>query len=270
MRNYTEEVLASVKDNLHGLNQAGFEPSSFKYLGLAIYRGLFPTEQVQIARESWLKKSGSSGEGRKLRFNPVENLDLPDELLQMSRATQLVSNLTKVFGPLVGVFKRRVVAKDASFSGSIFLHQDSGYQRGTLDKASLFIALTDIYDNSGGLEFWLGTHRFGYLDDAGEINPSALPNDWIKVKPELQVGDAVLMDSRLWHGSSENKSGQPRIMTDFIYQSAECPSSMEIIHENGDFESTISPVLFSSPTLFARSRVSKITELSEKLKDLGQ
>ena len=269
-RNYVQEILSDVekfRPFLEG-DIESFSVDTFHALGISVIRNLLDRGQVELARDSWLVSSGSNKDARKLRFNPVENLDLPEDLLGISRHRNILTIVRKVFGPNIGIFKRRVVAKDGSFSGSIFLHQDSGYQRGTMDKLSLFIALTDIKIDSGGLEFWLGTNRFGYLDDAGEISREVLSENWPIHKPTLSIGDAVLMDSRLWHGSNENTSGLPRIMTDFIYQSADCPSSIEVIDKDGQWGETTSPVLFSSPTLFSRSRVSKINELTAQLQEI--
>jgi len=270
IRNYLDEILSKVEEFRPFLDSSAetFRHDVFCALGVSVIRNLFNRAEVESARDSWLASSGSGNDERKLRFNPVENLDLTDELLALSRHANVINIMQKIFGPNIGVFKRRVVAKDGSFSGSIFLHQDSGYQRGTLDKLSLFIALTDIHVDSGGLEFWLSTNRFGYLDDAGEISRQALPGLWPVYKPILQIGDAVLMDSRVWHGSNENTSGKPRIMTDFIYQSADCPSSMEVLDATGVRSKTKSPILFDSPTLFTRSRVSTITELNNKIEGL--
>jgi hypothetical protein len=270
VRNFVEETLFEVERYRSFLesNINTFSPDAFHGLGISVIRNLLDRHEVELARDSWLVSSGSGEDTRKLRFNPVENLDLPEELLVISRHRNILTIMRQIFGPDVGIFKRRVVAKDGSFSGSIFLHQDSGYQRGTLDKLSLFIALTDIQINSGGLEFWLGTNKFGYLDDAGEISRHALPLNWPIYKPTLSIGDAVLMDSRVWHGSDENRSGLPRIMTDFIYQRADCPSSIEVVDKDGQWSETISPILFSSPTLFSRSRVSKINELTAALKEI--
>ena len=270
IRNYVNETLCEVENFRPFLecNNKTFSLDAFHALGISVIRNLLGREEVEFARDAWLVSSGSGEDARKLRFNPVENLDLPEELLAISRHSNIINIMQEIFGPDIGIFKRRVVAKDGSFSGSIFLHQDSGYQRGTLDKLSLFIALTDIQLNSGGLEFWLGTNKFGYLDDAGEISRQALPETWPVHKPTLSIGDAVLMDSRVWHGSNENTSGLPRIMTDFIYQSADCPSSIEVIDKDGKWSETTSPILFSAPTLFVRSRVSKITELTAELQEL--
>lgn len=267
--NYVEEILNDVQKFYPWLerNDVKFSSDAFHSLGIFIVRNLFSREEIELARESWLLSSGSLESGRTLRFNPVENLDLSEKLLTLSRRENILTIVRNIFGPKIGVFKRRVLAKDGSYSGSIFLHQDSGYQRGTLDKLSVFIALTDVQINSGGLEFWLGTNRFGYLDDAGEISRQALPENWPVHQPTLAIGDAILMDSRVWHGSGENTSGLARIMTDFIYQSADCPSSLEVINEDGQFYETKSPILFSSPTLFSRSRVSKLQELSAKLQE---
>lgn len=238
---------------------------NFRMSGLEVFRNLIPRSHVESLLSDWQSASSSSSDTRVLGFNPVESLDLPSSLVSLSRSKEVLSIVSTIFGYNVGVFKRRVVAKDGSYKGSIFLHQDTGYQRGTMEKASLFIALTDINENSGGLEFLLGTHKFGYLDDAGEID-SGILGDWPRLKPTLKKGDAVLMDSRLWHSSGPNESGLPRVMTDFIYQNGNDASSIEVIDAlTGEFEECESLVRYDSPTVFSRSRVKTIQELTKKI-----
>jgi hypothetical protein len=260
------EIIKSSANRIDSIGSGEDIALNFELSGIEIFRNLVPKTKIVELRDAWERMSNSSSNERILRFNPVESLDLPHSLIEISRAKEVLNAIRLIFGPSVGIFKRRVVAKDGSYTGSIFLHQDTGYQRGGMNKASLFIALTDINENSGGLEFWLGTHKFGYLDDAGEINAESLPADWPRLKPILKMGDAVLMDSRLWHSSAPNSSGLPRIMTDFIYQQGSDASSLEVIDANtSEFFECSSIVRFDSPTLFVRSRVQTIRELTNKL-----
>ena len=77
-----------------------------------------------------------------------------------------------------------------------------------------------------------GTHRFGYLGDAGSINAEVPPSVWPVITPELEPGDFMLMRFLTWHGSGPFVSGDERVMTDFIYQPASDPSTREVVRGN--------------------------------------
>ena len=245
------------------------DPEALKAAGVLIIRNLLPTTSAEKLAADWKSVAWDSSGLRPLDYNPVNSTALPESFVEFTRSATVFDLLTPLFGSPLGLFNRRIVAKDASFSGDVFLHQDAGYQRGTLDKVSLFVALSDVSEHSGGLEFWLGTHRFGYLGDAGAIDGSLLPQPWPTISPILRAGDAVIMNSACWHQSGPNTSGEPRIIADIHYQAGSDASSREVIWRDYWAPQT-SPVLSDSPSLFSRSRVTTIQDLDAKLKALNE
>lgn len=237
---------------------------AYKFTGVLVVRGLIERSTAEAIAEDWKSVAWNDVGKRRLDYNPVNSVVLPESFVTFTRSSIFVHLLAPLFGSPTGLFNRRIVAKDDSYSGDVFLHQDSCYQRGTLNKVSVFVAFSDVSENSGGLEFWLGTHRFGYLGDAGEIDGSLLPSPWPTVSPILSAGDAVIMNSSCWHRSGPNVSGEPRILGDIHYQSADDASSREVIWPD-KWNPQSSVVLSDSPTMLSRGRISTIQDLSAKL-----
>ena len=200
-------------------------------------------------------------------------MDLKEGLEGIWRDPKIVDIVSKVFGPNVGLFKRRFVIKDENYRGDVFLHQDTPYQIGTVEKASVFVALSEAGPRNGGMIYYPGTFRFGYLGNAGEINRNILPSDWPVLHPALEVGDLALMHSMTWHESSAFHEGPDRILTDFIYQDANDPSTIEVVAGEGGW----SPNFLNGKrgenfylSLFRRSRTTTITDMKKKSEILPQ
>ena len=97
-----------------------------------------------------------------------------------------------------------------------------------MNRASFFVPLSNVTARNGAMTYFLGTHNFGYLGDAGEILDDILPADWPSVTPELSPGDLVVMDSALWHESGPHTDGEDRVLVDIHVQPASDPTSGEI------------------------------------------
>ena len=133
------------------------------------------------------------------------------------------------------------------------------------DKASFFVPLSYAGKKNGGMTFYPGTHKYGYLGDAGAINPENFNEIWKEVTPELEPGDFVIMNSLLWHFSGPNEVGIDRILADIIYQPANDPSGKELLR--GEWKTDIFLNRAQNPKEFFKwSRVSKIVDLNEKIK----
>jgi len=237
--------------------------------GVLVVRGLVSRHRAESLADDWKALAWDADGRRALDYNPVNSVELPDSFVAFTRTSTFTDLLSPIFGEPIGLFNRRVVAKDASYNGDVFLHQDSCYQRGGLDKVSVFVALSKVSETSGGLDFWLGTHRFGYLGDAGAIDGSCLPNPWPIISPTLAPGDAVIMNSSCWHQSGPNTSGSPRIIADIHYQPGSDASSRELIWSDR-WVAQSSIVLSDSTSVFARSRTLTIQDLDAKLKRMEE
>jgi len=166
------------------------------------------------------------------------------------------------------LYNHRFVIKDKYSPGEIFLHHDYCYHLGLPNKTSFFVPLSYAGKKNGALSYYLGTHKYGYLGDAGEINPDSFNEKWPEVTPELQPGDFAIMNSLLWHKSGVNEAGIDRIVADIIYQPANDPSGKELLR--GEWKTDIFITNENKLKYFKTSRVIKLMEMGDKLKKANQ
>ena len=269
------KTLASVKEEMTRLlprmDSKLFDADIFKATGVFVVRKGVQRGKIEAWRNEYYRLMASREGGREKTFHPVQFLDLIEGLDGIWRDPEMIAIVSKVFGPNVGLFCRRFVIKDRNYKGKVFLHQDTAYHMGTVEKASLFLALSEAGPENGGMVFYPGTFRFGYLGDAGELKPNLLPEDWPKICPRLEPGDLVLMHSMTWHESLEFEEGPDRILADFIYQDSRDPSTIEVLAGEGGWETNflnnVRAVENYHTTLFQRSRTTLIVDLKKKLED---
>ncbi|HEX7642375.1 MAG TPA: phytanoyl-CoA dioxygenase family protein [Noviherbaspirillum sp.] len=246
---------------------AVFDLAIYRSVGLFVLRNLFPAETVARWQVSWnVFYSDQLAGKRKVGFNKVNVEEvLPEELHDIYRAPQLLDVARQIFGEHVGLYNHRFVIKDEFSRDDVFLHQDICYHFGFMDKASFFTPLSVSGAENGGMEFFLGTHQYGYLGDAGEIDLSKFPA-WPLLIPEVKPGDLVIMNSCLWHRSGRHLGGADRILADTILQPARDPSTRKVIHGN---QGPVNLIDRSGDlNFFKRSRVTRMKELTAELERL--
>jgi hypothetical protein len=243
-----------------------FDTEVFRALGVFVVRGIFPLQTVTKWQAAWAAFQGDTLAARKVGFNKVAVEEpLPPVLASMYESPEHRSIACHLFGEDVGLYNHRFVIKDQYARDPVFLHQDYCYHLGFPNKASFFVPLSLCGRENGGLEFFLGTHQYGYLGDAGEIDQNAFPS-WPSILPELRPGDLVVMNSLTWHRSGPHVSGPDRILADTILQPAYDPSSVAVIFGDDRWAIRIDPA--KKEELFKRSRTSKIKELSTEVEAL--
>ena len=218
--------------------------------GFVIFRRLIQREDAEAYAQHYLDYKDKNP--RALAWNSVHDTDLPQFCKSMPVRWEFKHAASFVMGKAPNLYSFRFVVKDAQNADKpVFLHQDSAYHCGGMNKASLFVALTEVNEERGGLAFFPGTHKFGHLGDAGEIKFDKVPADCKPVIPEMMPGDAVLMSSHVWHCSGPNTTGRPRIIADIIYQP----------HKDTSYAGMYDD-------WFVRSRVSRIRELEAEKGEL--
>lgn len=164
----------------------------------------------------------------------------------------------------VGLYNIRIVKKDNVDVSPVFLHQDIGYQYGQFDRYSLFVPLTNCSEDNGGLTFYPGSHKFGYLGDAGEII-DVLPEKLIRFTPTVQPTDIIVMNSLLWHKSGKNNTADERVYYDIHINSADDTASKMVVlgqrNEKWQFD-------YSQDVIFSNSRLQRIKKLYEEINSL--
>lgn len=246
-----------------------FDRDIYKQAGVMVLRNVIPRGVVCRWQDVWnefqdLKLRNSR---RINESNPVALMEtLPGELATMYREPSLIDVMKQVHGQDVALYSHRFVIKDQFSRGKVFLHQDSCYQLGALNKCSLFVPLSIVNQDNGGLTFHVGSHRFGFLGDAGEINPDSFEIKWPQVTPELQPGDVVVMNSSVWHGSGPNNSGVDRILADMIVQPADDPTGIELL--SGEWRTDIFYSTTNCIRYFNNSRVLRNLKYAKELENM--
>ena len=278
-----EDLKTSLEKSISKVDSTKFSNEIFDLYGIFVIRSLFKKEEVSSWQNTWNKFYVSNLINREVnQFNPVELLEeIPKELFDISKHEKILNVMEIIHGKDIGLFKTRFVIKDShSRNHKVPLHDDYSYQVGWPNKTSLFLSINHTNEDNGGMRFYPGTHKFGYLGDAGEINRSIISKKWPSLMPSLNPGDFVIMNSSIWHESGPYKKGPDRILTDFIYQSSKDYSTKEIVRgENVLVKSFLNtnnegiPIKASERTInlidnfFLRSRTSKLRELQNKLDD---
>lgn len=254
---------------LQQADSSKFDKDVFEKTGVFVIRQGLPKDLIDEWREEWdrfYKETLANGRNVN-KSNPVDLKEaLPPKLASIYRNEILLDFVEQVFGENIALYNHRFVIKDKFSAGEIFLHQDFCYHLGMPFKASFFLALSYAGKKNGGMTFYPGTHKYGYLGDAGAINPESFKESWPEYTPELEPGDFAIMNSLLWHTSGPNEAGIDRILADIIYQPANDPSSKELLRGAWQTDIFLDREK-NGKEFFKWCRVSKIVELSEQAKN---
>jgi ectoine hydroxylase-related dioxygenase (phytanoyl-CoA dioxygenase family) len=240
------------------LDRKSFNLSTYEKTGLFIVRNHIPEDIILKWQTLWENFYQTTVQHRKVdQANPVNISQQPEGELGELYLNQHIINLAKkIYGDNVALYNHRFVIKDKLNTNRVMLHQDSCYHLGNLNKCSLFIPLSHTGPHNGGLEFYPGTHKYGYLGDAGEINPNAFSHKWKKVSPDTYPGDIIVMNSHLWHESPPNLSNQDRIVVDIIIQPSNDPTGEVLL--SGEWKTKLRYSKNNPPQYFKNSRILKL------------
>jgi hypothetical protein len=258
--------MAKIRELIPQLDSTKFSREVFEHTGIFVIRGAIPAETIQRWRKAWDEFFNSEfSSGRPVnKYNPVAvDQTPPPELADMHRDPSLLDVVEMAFGPDIGLYNQRFVVKDRHSRGPVFLHNDYPYHIGWPTKASAFVPLSSVSAENGGMTFYPGTHQYGYLGDAGELNRELLGSDWPTICPSLEPGDFALMNSSTWHESGPHVGGPDRIMADIIYQPASDPSCIALLR--GQWQTEIFLNRHSKTKIFNTSRSSKLQEMQNRL-----
>lgn len=255
-----------VERAVHFASAEKFDPEVFRETGFFIMRNAIAADVVKQWQREWdTFYDEQLRSGRNVnRANPVALTEqLPGSLGSMYREPIFAQTLKSLFGEHIALYNHRFVIKDSFSRDKVFLHQDCCYHLGNLNKCSVFVPLSMVNKDNGGMSFHAGSHKLGFLGDAGEINPDAFDIAWPKITPELYPGDFVIMSSSLWHESGPNTNGVNRIMADMIMQPADDPTGKELLSGEWQTDFFYSPL--NCIRYFSNSRVLKIIKHEKEL-----
>lgn len=252
-----------VNQNLKKLNfiDSKINHKSLNKLGFFVLKKAFNKKTIENYR-SVFSNSQKKQIIKKTKNHLVEvKIDKLNFFKKIYKDRQLKKIVRNFYGGNVGSDFFRIVKKDSQNSKPVFCHQDTGYQFGSFDRYSLFISLTKNNKFNGGMVIYPLTHKFGYLGDAGEISKKITKN-FIKICPDLEAGDVLVMHSSLWHESYINYSKIDRIYLEVHIQDANEPSTRFLILGNKKNKIEIP---FDKDKIFSNSRTQRIIRLKKKI-----
>jgi hypothetical protein len=241
-----------------------FDREVYEQSGVFIIRDFIDKDKIKKLQEIWKNFYDEliNNGGRKVDDANFVNFkdELPPEMLNFWKSNYVKKLSNLIYGENVALYHSRVLIKDKKSENKVFLHQDYCYHLGFPTKSNLFIPLFDYNQNHGLLSFYPGTHQYGFLGDAGEIDKSKF-HPWEKISPSVNAGDVVIMNSCLWHESGPNNEDTDRVMFDIIIQPSDDPSGTQLIC--GEWETDFwigrkEDHTFQIDSLFVNSRIKKI------------
>lgn len=256
LRSYSEQELSGTR----------FDRNIYRDTGIFIFKKALSEKIISKLQKIWkeyyedLQKNG----GRNIdNRNSVNFKDiLPAELQNFYKTKDIKKIAKQIFGNNVGLYNTRVTFKEKKTNTEVFLHQDFCYHLGFPEKCSLFVPFFKCGEDEGGLTFHLGSHQYGFLGDAGQIDKSKFIK-FQTLTPSLEPGDILVMNSLTWHESGPNISEKDRVLFDIIIQPSNDPSSVDLISGEWMTEFWIEQrknTDFSVDELFINSRIKKLKE----------
>jgi ectoine hydroxylase-related dioxygenase (phytanoyl-CoA dioxygenase family) len=236
-----------------------FNKDVYNNTGVFIVRNAIPNSVITEWQSVWQEFYDTKlSDGRDIhKANPVALKEqLPVQLANMYKNEVLISFAKQIHGENLALYNHRFVIKDKYSLDGVFLHQDSCYHLGNLNKCSFFVPLTEANESNGGLSFYIGSHKCGYLGDAGEINPDSFPFKFEKITPSINPGDFIIMNSHTWHESGPNISQKNRILADIHYQPSDDPTGKELL--SGKWLTDIHYSMEDPTKYFKNSRILKL------------
>lgn len=265
MKNYVPagDVLGCVSQ----LDAHQFSPDLYRTGGVFVLRQAIPDTVIRTWQAAWSQFCADVLGNRQVDpFNPVVVREAaPPPLCDIHRCAPLLDVVEQVY-PDLALYMQRFVVKDRQSRTPVFLHQDVGYDIGWPEKTSVFVPLSLVNRDNGGLVLYPGTHALGYMGDAGELNRELLDPAWPALCPAFDPGDIVLMHECTWHGSGPHVSGPDRVLVQITYQPASDPTGVELLR--GRWRTAYRLADVPRERFFTRSRASRLRELQAEVERL--
>lgn len=122
---------------------------------------------------------------------------------------EIKSHLENLTEKRISLHKRNVICKNEYVTGSLALHQDISYSYNAPYNFTLWLSLDNILPDSGEMIVTPKSHK-GPIEKAVDFWSPYFKDEKVDKYSEqlkriyLKPGDALLFDSKLWHGSVEN------------------------------------------------------------------
>ncbi len=198
--------------------------------GYVVIKNLINQKEIKKIKSSLYKhinKNLSSFKGRDVAI--IKNTKTISSIHNLKKWTQVksiqnskkIQNLAKIFlKSKVKNFGAELFAKPAKIGLPAPIHQDNHYWHLIDDKGiTLWIALDNSNKKNGAVFYYKGSHKLGLLEHklskvtglSQELKYKDILKYFKKTTPELKVGDALIHNCMIIHGSNRNKSQNSRI-----------------------------------------------------------
>jgi len=160
---------------------------------------------LDISVAKYLSSTGRWGDKSKITRDISDSLDsiIKDKLLYTLKCP-------------VTLKKSNVICKTADLIDAVPFHQDISYSSDQPYHFSVWLALNNVEQNSGALQIIKYSHTLQIKSAVDFWSPYFVDSYSEKLKNEKMIelrvlaGDAIVFDSRLWHGSAENLAAKDR------------------------------------------------------------
>lgn len=257
--------IGDIRDLIPEADSESLLTEIYRETGFFIVRNLIPKYHIDFWQSEWERfYTDELADGRRVDpFNPVHVHErLPRTLSEIHKCSEILDVMQLLY-PDLALFMQRFVIKDHASATSVFPHNDFCYDYGWPEKTTVFIPLSISTKENGGICFYPGTHHFGYLGDAGQVNTDIIEPDWPLVCPTLEPGDIALCHTCTWHCSPRPVSGPDRVLVQATFQPASDPSSTALLR--GEWRTRYKLASLSRERFFVRSRSSRLRELQAKV-----
>ena len=201
---------------------------SYNQKGFVVLKNFLTKKDVKknkISIKNFLEKKIMKYSGRDINFandrKKFENIHsfhrLHDaKFVKKFIKTKKVQNCVKLFLKTSSIELRasEYFAKPKYFGLPVPDHQDNYYWNVKKNKAlTIWIALSHSSKKNGGIYYYTGSHKKGVIShkpsfkkgSSQTIKNIKLLNQFKKVTPELNIGDALIHSCSIVHGSRKNK-----------------------------------------------------------------
>lgn len=188
--------------------------AQFRQQGYSVIRGLFTPEEAEDVRlaieEASTRMPGAGPSTSGSMIFHVNCFRFSDRLRDLTADPRLVRYVRELAGDSYWIRWDQCVAKGPG-APEFPWHQDNAYNGLKDEHFQVWIALSPMTEDNGGVWFAPGSHRQGRLphrrEGAHHVYEGGIQEE---VLIDAQPGDVVLFSSLMLHRTRENRSSDPR------------------------------------------------------------
>jgi hypothetical protein len=189
--------------------------------GVVILKDVLSTKLKSSLKKAWEDS---------YKMNPADSSRFYNKIApvfnELHTNKEILNFVKPILGNDIAVYFYRLMAKTQNWFGEVPPHQEAPYFHGGQKKLMCFVPLGPMNKKNGGLYFIPGSHLYGFLGRVNdhEIDLSVFPS-LKKCYVDADLGDIIIHDYLLWHGSDVAEEPSTRPVFHILYQPATDGSS---------------------------------------------